>query len=76
MAGCMPQTKEQMMFETGGLSHEKWEQMGTECTYEAKKATASAKPGPVRAMDQEELYILCIEAKGVKYKGKVRVPVT
>ena len=74
MAACQPRYETKLSFHAPDMSDQQWARLDTECRYEAKKATAAAKPGPVRAMDEEEVYILCLEAKGVKFNGKVRVP--
>jgi hypothetical protein len=72
---CTPAYETRLSFDSSKLSADRWETLQNECYYEARKATASGTPGPVRLMEREELYILCLEAKGVKFKGKIKVPV-
>lgn len=70
-AACNGRTQENYVFDIGSLSNKAWEEIDRQCEYEARRATASAQPGMVRVMEREELYILCLETKGVRYKGKV-----
>jgi len=71
----MPKTQESYVFDIGKLSQESWRKIDTQCEYEARKATASAPPGLVRAEEREKLYILCLEAQGIRYKGTIKQPV-
>jgi hypothetical protein len=51
---------------------ERWERVWKECRYEAAKASAHVN---IAGYVEEELYIQCLDLKGVKYKGKIQVAV-
>ena len=71
LAACMPQAQESYVFDIGKLSRDDWRKIDAQCEYEARKATASAKPGIVRVEEREELYLLCLKTRGIRYKGTV-----
>ncbi len=74
LGGCFQRHKTQLQFDTGNMSPERWERVWKECRYEAAKASASAHVN-IAGYLEEELYIQCLDLKGVKYKGKIQVAV-
>jgi hypothetical protein len=73
--GCMQRTNTYLVFDGGSSKEEQTTRAMKECEYEALKATAGAKPGIGRAIDQEEILIRCMGLKGFPYKGEKKVPV-
>jgi hypothetical protein len=57
------------VFEIGNLSDAQWNRARLECSYEADKAVASQKPGPVRHEDWRGIYLKCLELKGARHLG-------
>jgi hypothetical protein len=55
------------------MSHSQWLRAATECEYEATKATAAVKGSIIASEKRDEIYVLCLETKGVQYVGKRRV---
>jgi hypothetical protein len=61
--------KPDLIFDAGSLTHKQWEQADKECKFEAAKAVAPLKYGDVTGDTYRKIYILCIEAKGVRFLG-------
>ncbi|MGO4704519.1 hypothetical protein AB4072_01925 [Microvirga sp. 2MCAF38] len=57
------------VYDTHGISASAWKSMRRECGYEADKAVAAAKPGPIRAMDWGKIFDTCLELRGAKHLG-------
>lgn len=74
LGGCFPRYETHLRFDTGGMSDERWERAKKECRYEAAKASASANVN-IAGYIQRDLYIQCLDLKGIKYKGKIQVAV-
>jgi hypothetical protein len=74
LGACFKTYKNQYQFDTGTMSEEQWKRVKQECDYEADKASASA-PINIGSYVYENLYLKCVQLRGVKYNGKIRVAV-
>ena len=74
LGGCFQRHETRLQFDRGDMPPERWERAWKECRYEAAKASASAHVN-IAGYIEEELYIRCLDLKGVKYKGKIQVAV-
>ena len=74
LGGCFQRYETRLQFDTGNLPPERLEHVRKECHYEAAKASASANVN-IAGYIEEDLYIQCLDLKGIKYKGKIQVAV-
>jgi hypothetical protein len=74
LGGCIPRYETRLQFDTADIPPERLERARKECRYEAAKASASANIN-IAGYTEEDLYIQCLDLKGIKYKGKIRVAV-
>jgi hypothetical protein len=68
-SACTPTRSPDDVFDIGNISKVQWQKMQNECDYEAQKAVASQKPGPVRHLDWRNLYLKCLALRGAKHIG-------
>jgi hypothetical protein len=69
IAACTPTRPPDDVFEIGNLSDAQSNRARLECSYEADKAVASQKPGPLRHEDWRGIYLKCLELKGARHLG-------
>ena len=69
LSACAPIRPPNDVFNIGDMSNAQWERLQRECAYEARKAVASQKPGPVRSYDWREIYLSCLELRGARHLG-------
>ncbi len=69
IAACTPTRPPDDVFNIGDMSSAQWERIQLECAYEARKAVASQKPGPVRYYDWRGIYLSCLELRGARHLG-------
>lgn len=71
VGGCVAKAKKpDLLFDTGTLTDAQWTQVNKECQFEAEKVIAPIRPFTPTAGEQfREIYILCVETKGVKFLG-------
>jgi hypothetical protein len=68
--GCVAKAKKpDLLFDTGSLTDAQWTQVNKECQFEAEKVVAPIRPSPTAGEQFREIYILCVETKGVKFLG-------
>ncbi|MBM1170902.1 hypothetical protein, partial [Microvirga arabica] len=64
-----PSRKPDLVFDAGALNDQQFEQAGKECRFEAAKAVAPRKYGDITGDTYRKIFILCLEAKGIKFLG-------
>jgi hypothetical protein len=64
----MTAAPEEKWVDVSSMPAAQWKRVDAECSYEARKATAAAPPGPVRLLDREELYFACVKLRGAIMK--------
>ncbi|HEY8382737.1 MAG TPA: hypothetical protein VIL09_11375 [Microvirga sp.] len=57
------------MFDTSGLAKGAWERIDKECDYEAYKAVINVPEAIIANLRWRNLYIRCVETRGVRFKG-------
>ena len=68
-SACTPTRPPDDVFEIGSIGKVKWQKVQNECDYEAQKAVAPQKPGPVRHLDWRNIFLKCLALRGVKHIG-------
>lgn len=68
-SACTPSRAPDDVFDIGNISKPQWQRMQNECDYEAQKAVASQKPGPIRHLDWRNLYLKCLALRGARHIG-------
>ena len=68
-SACTPTRQPDDVFEIGNIGKVQWQRMQDECDYEAQKAVASQKPGPVRHLDWRDIFLKCLALRGAKHIG-------
>jgi hypothetical protein len=70
LSACTPPSrKPDLVFDAGALNDQQFEQAGKECRFEAAKAVAPRKYGDITGDTYRKIFILCLEAKGIKFLG-------
>ena len=70
LPGCIDRRDwPQLLFETGSLTQAERLQVDKTCEYEVAKAVAPIKIGIIATEQYRKLYILCVEARGIKFLG-------
>ncbi len=70
IGGCVAEEKQpNLLFDAGPMTDAQYLKADKECQFEAEKAVTPIRPSPVAGERFRKIYILCVEAKGIKFLG-------